>query len=340
LRIPGPRQSILGLFGGPGFLLAFLALAAVAAGIAYLATIGYPNAGGGARMALPVPDVPATAAPPYQSADATKLKPMPAIPVAKEIAVRVPVEEDLAPAILLAKHPPAAEAALIAGSADLPAWQRFARPSLAPKEARRLAVVVTGLGVDRLAAVRLITGAPPEVTLSFNPDVPDLADWIVAARAFGHEALIDVAMGSQDHLAAGGLVREFGVDQNLRQLETLLDRAPAIAGVAVSGGGNFMGDAAATQPILSHLQQRGLAIVGLSITAPLTIAADTIIAPGTAPDAIDEALRDAATLAERGGKAVTLMSAPEATHLLGDWYRATQERGEISLVPVSALVED
>ena len=338
MRIPGPRQSILGLFGGPGFLLVVVVIAALAIGIGYLATIGHPTAGGGARVELPASEVPVSAVPPYQSGDATSLKPMPAIPVAKEIAVRTPVEEDLSPAILLAKYPPAAGLALVAGGADLPAWRRFGRPSLTPIEARRFALVVTGLGEDRIATIRLITGAPPEITLSFSPDIPDLADWIGAARAYGHEALIDVAMGSQDHPAAGGLIREFGTDANLQQLDTLLDRAPAIAGVALSGSGNFLGDAAATQPILTHLQQRGLATIGLSITAPLTIAADRTVAAGATPAEIDQVLQEAADLAQRRGMVVTLIGAAEATHLLSDWYRTAEEQAEISLVPASALV--
>ncbi|MGH6891339.1 MAG: divergent polysaccharide deacetylase family protein [Dongiaceae bacterium] len=342
MRSPGSPQSAFGLLGGPGFLLALMLVAALAGGIAYLAISGRLSVFGGASLTLPGADVPAAPAaipdqpPPDSAAD---LKSMPAIPVPKEIALRVAIERDLSPGELLAKYPPDPDNRLSADSADLPAWQRFGRGSAISPEARRVALVVTGLGRDRVETVRAITGAPPEASLSFGADTADLADWIEAARAYGHEALLDVPLRSEDAPAVAGLALELAPAENLRRLDAMLESAPMIAGVAIAGGDSFLGDAAALEPILERLQTRGLAIVGLPVTAPLTIGADeTIPAQATRKD-IDKAMQSVTALARRRGVALAVVEASHAAYLFDGWYRATMERGEISLVPVSALVE-
>src|SRR5262249_47045195 len=138
---------------------------------------------GAATISLPAADVPEGQT--RRVTSSAQLQSMPAAPVAKESSVSVAIEEDLSPAELLERYPPDPNAILSPGT-DEPAWKRYGRASTVSRDARRVALVITGLGTNRTDTVRAITGAPPEASLSFAADATDLAAWIAAARAYGH----------------------------------------------------------------------------------------------------------------------------------------------------------
>ena len=137
-----------------------------------------------------------------------------------------------------------------------------------------------------------------------------------------------------------GLALQLGPEENLRRLDAMLARAPMIAGVAVTGGDSFLADGAALQPLLKRLQAEGLAVIGLPITAPLTIAADEIIAGYATQPAIEGAMQSVMALARRRGAALGTVNSSSAATLFPAWQRALIGRDEISLVPASALVEE
>jgi polysaccharide deacetylase 2 family uncharacterized protein YibQ len=343
LRSSGSPQSASGLFGGPGFLVVCLLVMGLAGGIAYFALTGGRGSVGPATISLPRADVPrAKSAASASSAPigAAQLQSMPAVPVAKEMTVGVAIEEDLSPAELLARYPPDPGAALSPGPATLPAWQRFGRESAISTQARRVALVITGLGRDRIDTVRAITGAPPEASLSFDGASADLAEWIAAARAYGHEALLDLSLQNDAASAGNGLALRLGPEENLRRLDAMLARAPMVAGVAVTGGDTFLADAAALQPLLKHLQAAGLAVAGVPVTAPFTIAADEIIAGQATQTDIGTSLQAVMALASRRGAALGIVDSSSTATLFPAWQRALIGRDEISLVPVTALVEE
>jgi hypothetical protein len=339
LRASGSPQSIFGLFGGPGFLVLCLLILGVAGAAAYLALSGRIGAAGRTTILMPGATVPRAPDPVAPEASGTPpLQSMPAAPVAKEITVGVAIEEDLSPAELLAKYPPDPAAALPAGAEGLPAWRRYGRQSTVSRDAPRVALVIAGLGRNRLDTVRAITGAAPEASLSFDGDPAELAAWIAAARAYGHEAFLDLPM---DGVAAeSGLDPALAPEENLRRLDAMLARAPMIAGVAVSGGDGFLADAAALQPILKHARSLGLAVIGLPVTAPLTVATDATIAADATQPAIERSIESAMALARRRGAALGVVDSTSAATLFPAWQRALVGRDEISLVPATALVEE
>jgi uncharacterized protein len=337
LRSSGSPQSIFGLFGGPGFLVICLLIVFIAGAIAYLALSGGHGTAGGATVSLPGGTVPQMQEP-STAAGGTQLQSMPAAPVAKESSVGFAIEEDLSPTELLAKYPPDPSAALEEGDGDMPAWQRFGRPSAVSPQAPRVALLITGLGRDRVDTVRAITGTPAETSLSFDSDTPDLSAWVAAARAYGHEALLDVPFDQT--ASADGLAVEQPPQENLRRLDALLARAPLAAGIAVSGGEAFLADAAALQPVMKHAQGLGLAVVGLPVTAPLTIAADEAIMGDATQSAIGRSVESVMGLAQRRGAALGVVDSTSAATLFPAWRRALVGRDEISLVPVTALVEE
>ena len=323
--------------GGPGFLVVCLLIVFIVGAIAYLALGGGHGTTGGATVSLPGSTVPQMQEP-STAAGGTQLQSMPAAPVAKEISVGFAIEEDLSPSELLAKYPPDPSAALAEGDGNLPAWQRFGRQSTVSPQAPRAALLITGLGRDRIDTVRAITGTPPETSLSFAADAPELSAWIAAARAYGHEALLDLPLDrptDPDGLAAGRPAEE-----NLRRLDAMLGRAPMVAGVAVSGSETFLADAAALQPILARAQELGLAVIGLPVTAPLTVGADERIVSDATQTAIGRSIETIMGLAQRRGAALGAVDSTSAATLVPAWRRALVGRDEISLVPVTAMVEE
>src|SRR3984885_6001362 len=73
-------------------------------------------------------------------------------------------------------------------------WQVYARPFDAPDTKPRVAVLLTGLGLSSAPTEAAINRLPPEVTLSFSPYAEHLGDWLQAARAAGHEVLLDLPL--------------------------------------------------------------------------------------------------------------------------------------------------
>ncbi|MBL9035594.1 MAG: divergent polysaccharide deacetylase family protein, partial [Rhodospirillaceae bacterium] len=186
---------------------------------------------------------------------------------------------------------------------------------------------------------------PPEVSLSFDPASAELEDWIAAARAYGHEALIDLHLGTTESLEAAPadagesrLLAELGPQENLRRLDATLARAPKAAGVAISITDAFLGDAAALTPILERLQAGGWIAVGLPVTAPLTVAADRVFPDQVAANALARDAMALRTLARQRGAALAIGPAEVAIGLAEDLARVGAS--EIVLVPASALVEN
>lgn len=358
MSISGPPRSSFGVFGGPGFILALLVALGIGGAVIYSVTSGRISPHGGASLSLP--DLgnsqgANSGAQPDSGANPGFLQPLQPMAAAGNPApapapakVQYPiVTEELSPAEFLAKYPPGPALALVdrtladrtaPGAAEA---ARYRRPSSPPLSARRLALVGTGLGLDRISTAQAILSTAPDVTLSFAAGSPNLAGWIDAARAYGHEALIDLQLGTSESLAAdagdSALLAELGPAENLRRLEAILARAPKAAGVVIEITDAFLGDAAALTPILERLQDGGWITVGLPVTAPLTVAADRVLDQSVSADAMAREARAIKGLAQRRGAALILGNAANAIALSQDWIGGGH--AEIALVPASALVE-
>lgn len=352
MAISGPPRSIFGLFGGPGFIVA-LALLLGAGIFVFYQTTGDRKTSSGATLSLPgnvAPPGPAVPPPANQAASdpASPLQTMP--PMAAQgteaaetepVTPVIEIDEDLSPAELLEQYPPDPALSLDAAEAA-PAPQPHRTGTLA--EAQRLAVVATGLGLDRALTAQTIITAPADVALSFGAGTEDLAGWIAAARAYGHEALVDLQLGAASGMRETDervLLAELGPAENLRRLDAILEAAPNATGVTIRITDSFLGDAAALTPILERLHAAGLIIVGLPVTAPRTIAADR-----TFDDKLESAGLSRETLAlkslvRRRGAALVLASPENAIALAHNWTQPSQDPAvELSLVPASSLVKD
>jgi polysaccharide deacetylase 2 family uncharacterized protein YibQ len=352
LAISGPPRSIFGLFGGPGFIFALLLLLGVGIFIAYQTTEDRGTKHG-AALSLPgdVAPIPAPPPPadPTATGPATPLETMPpmatqqsATPEAEPAAPVIEIDEDLSPAELLDEYPP--DPALSLDTAEAAALPPQPRRSGASPEAQRLAVVATGLGLDRALTAQTVITAPAEVALSFGAGTEDLTGWIEAARAYGHEALVDLQLGAANDVHETDervLLPELGPVENLRRLDAILAAAPKATGVTISITDSFLGDAAALTPILERLHAAGLIVVGLPVTAPRTSAADRVFHEQLVGGRVARETLALRGLVRQRGAALVLASPENAVALAHSWSRPSQNPAvELSLVPASSLVED
>jgi uncharacterized protein len=260
---------------------------------------------------------------------------------------------ELGPADLLAQGAALAARSLKDTQFDQPASRRFARPFSAPEGRPLLGLLVTGLGTDRAVTAAAIAGLPADVSLSFSPYAADLAEWITAARAFGHEALVDLPLQSKDRRDGGalGLVVGLNEDEAARRIEAIADAAPAVFGFAAEGGDALLLDDTATAMAMRAIAQRGLAFVDTS-DEPMSLAMATAPQLGLAAarggvrldarpsrSAIAERLAAAAEVAQEEGRALAVARAsPVAITVLADWLRRQGDQGPVP-APASAFLQ-
>jgi len=302
--------------------------------------------GGGADLA-PVPQPRTGAANP----GASDLSEMPAL-----VATGNGAPEswpDLSPADLLAQSSALGDRALKDTAFDQPPARRFARPFTAPEGKPLLGLLVTGLGIDRAVTAAAIAGLPADVSLSFSPTAPELGDWIAAARAFGHEALVDLPLQSKAKRDVGALGLLIGLNDNEtdRRIGAIADRAPSVFGFAGAGGDALLLDDTATATLAREIARLGLAFIDTS-GEPMSLALPAAREAGLAAarsqvtlderpsrTAITERLAAAAGLAQEEGRALAVAQASAVTvTVLADWLRRLGDQDPIP-APASALLQ-
>jgi len=223
--------------------------------------------------------------------------------------------------------------------------QAYARAALADGKPK-VALIIGGLGLNAKATHEAIEGLPPEVTLSFVPYADGLQGWIDAARAAGHEVLLEAPMEPKEYpqndpgpytLMADGQPAE-----TTRRLEWLLSRATGYFGVTNYLGSKFVQSPSAVAILASDLRARGLAFIDDGTAAQIggglpRASADRIVDDQLDGAAIDAQLTALETQASRSGKALGAGFAyPVTLQEAARWAGGLQGRG-YQLVPASAL---
>ncbi|MDX5365186.1 MAG: divergent polysaccharide deacetylase family protein [Alphaproteobacteria bacterium] len=235
-------------------------------------------------------------------------------------------------------------------------WQVYARPVPAGTQAdRRIALVVSGMGISESATAHAIETLPPEVTLSFAPYGSRLQEWIDKARAAGHEVLLELPMepfgypqndpGPHTLLTGGNTI------ENISRLEWLMSRFTGYAGVMNYQGARFTASSTALKPVLAALGARGLLYVdngasarslapALAREAGLpAVQATRIVDPVQNPEVIATALDVLSDVSAESGSAIGVASGfPVTVDALAQWAMKLKDEGYV-LVPVTALAE-
>ena len=300
----------------------WIALALAAAGVGALAALAVISPGGGGRpqIELPIP-------PPPVAVGAT---PDPAL-----------VEQ-------------AADGPLpIVASDGRQAWQVYARPFV-PTDARpRVAVVISGLGLDAETTRAAVERLPPAVSLGFSPYARDLPNWIAAARKAGHEVLLGLPMEPTDYPrqdpGPATLLSALEPAQNRARLRWTMSRGTDYVGLVAIMGGRFAANRPNLEPVLDELKKRGLMFLdnhaadasvagelGRDLGMAWAVADRRLDGEATAA-AIDQSLTDLETVAVKEGSALGLGTVNPLTveHVVA-WVPTLEKKG-LAFAPATGI---
>lgn len=243
----------------------------------------------------------------------------------------------------------------ISGTGETPftAYRHPLPAGLSPDEPR-IALVVSGLGINEQGSLDAIDQLPDVVTLGFAPYGRSLATTVAAARTAGHEVMLEVPLEPFDYpqndpgphtLLTGDTPRS-----NLDKLFWLMARFGGYFGVLNNMGARFTASAADFSPIMEEFGARGVGYLddgasNRSTAAQLAGAnkvpfarANLMVDANPSRASILSALASLESQAMESGSAIGIVSAlPISVQTVTEWAQDLQSRG-IALVPVSALM--
>jgi polysaccharide deacetylase 2 family uncharacterized protein YibQ len=237
-------------------------------------------------------------------------------------------------------------------------FSAYSRPSVSAAAAAgkpRIAIIVTGLGINLSGTLDTIAALPDTTTLAFAPYGKSLERTVGAARAEGHEIFLEVPLEPFDYpendpgpdtLLTGQAPRD-----NMDKLYRVMGKFGGYAGLINNMGARFTASGADFGPMMEELGARGLGYIddgssNRSLAPQLAQAnrvpfarADGMIDANPARAPILEALAQLEAKAQRNGQAIGLIAAlPVSVQTVAEWAREAESRGFL-LVPASALMQ-
>ena len=217
----------------------------------------------------------------------------------------------------------------------------------------KIAILLGGMGLNAKLTQKAINDLPGDISFGFAPYGQSLQADVNAARAKGHEVMLQLPMEPVGYPGNSPgprtLLADSTAEENLTSLHWLMARFAGFTGITNYMGGRFLASPEALQPVMAELKKRGLvyledATVSVSVTPAAAKAAGlpmrrASIIIDAAPDAasIADALAQLEKEAETNGYAVGTGAGLEVTiDTLMDWTKDLQQKG-ILLVPVSAV---
>lgn len=242
-------------------------------------------------------------------------------------------------------------------ASGLTPFATYARPAGEALASGRpmVGLIVTGLGINEQGSLDAIDQLPDETTLAFAPYGKTLTTTVAAARAAGHEVLLEIPLEPfdfpQNDPGPQTLLTGEEPRANLQKLFWLMSRFGGYVGVINNMGARFTASAADFSPIMEELGARGLGYVddgssNRSVAGQLAAGnkvpfsrADINIDANPSRASILEALASLEAKAVENGRAIGIVSAlPISVAAVAEWSRELQARG-IELVPASALMK-
>ncbi|QQR36722.1 divergent polysaccharide deacetylase family protein [Devosia oryziradicis] len=219
----------------------------------------------------------------------------------------------------------------------------------------RIAIVVTGLGINEQGSLDAIDALPDETTLAFAPYGKTLTTTVAAARAAGHEVLLEIPLEPfdfpQNDPGPQTLLTGEPPRSNLDKLFWLMARFGGYVGVINNMGARFTASAVDFSPVMEELGTRGLGYLddgssNRSLAQQLAEGnkvpfsrADLTIDANPSRQSILAALASLEAKALENGQAIGIVSAlPISVAAIAEWARELETKG-IMLVPASALMK-
>ncbi|MET0439199.1 MAG: divergent polysaccharide deacetylase family protein [Devosia sp.] len=219
----------------------------------------------------------------------------------------------------------------------------------------RIALIVTGLGINEQGSLDAIAQLPDLVTLAFAPYGKALQNTVTVARGGGHEVMLEVPLEPFDFpqndpgphtLLTGEAPRD-----NLEKLFWLMARFGGYFGIINNMGARFTASAGDFGPVMEELGARGVGYIddgssNRSVSAQLASAnkvpyarASMLIDANPARSSILSALDSLEAEAVEHGSAIGIVSAlPISIQAVSEWSAGLDSKG-IALVPASALMQ-
>ncbi|SEQ26214.1 hypothetical protein SAMN05428969_2455 [Devosia sp. YR412] len=219
----------------------------------------------------------------------------------------------------------------------------------------KVSIIVTGLGINEQGSLDAIDQLPDDVSLAFAPYGKTLTTTVAAARAAGHEVLLEIPLEPfdfpQNDPGPQTLLTGEPTRANLDKLFWLMSRFGGYAGVINNMGARFTASAADFSPVMEELGARGLGYIddgssNRSLAPQLAEGnkvpfsrADLVIDTNPSRQAILQALASLEAKALENGHAIGIVSAlPISVTAISEWSRDLEAKG-IALVPASALMK-
>jgi len=329
------------------------------------APVPLPTAPPEAPPPVPVPEPPVAAPPPPATAALAPPAPpplprRPATPVltappAQPQATIVASATPLAPApdAALQEAGPFGPLPMVGRDGREP-WRAYARPFTDPHVQPRIALVVGALGLNEAATEAAIQRLPPDVTLAFMPYARELPRWIAAARAAGHEVMLNLPMEPErfPDVDPGpqALMLALTPTENIARLDWIMARGTGYVGLASHMGSRVLASEDTLRPALRELKRRGLLFVdsrssqksvGMALARDMGLPAarnDTFIDNEVSRAAIDARLDELEKVAKLNGATLGMgFGYPLTIDRIVDWSATLKGKGLI-LAPVSAVV--
>lgn len=227
-------------------------------------------------------------------------------------------------------------------------WQHYGRPFVRTGNAPIIAIVVTGLGQNKNAS-ELAAGLPPDISLSFSPYARDAQIWINAARAQGHEALLDLPAEPENFPATDpgplALLSVNAAEENIHRLRQLMASGIGTVGFSLPASEIFTAQKEQLKLLNEQLAPRGLLLfAGGRQKAPEGsgmpfLQADYIIDNEPTAPAVTKQLAALEALALSRGYAIGISgNYPVSLKEIARWAEGLSQRG-FQLAPLSALAK-
>ena len=232
-------------------------------------------------------------------------------------------------------------------------WQVYARPFDAKEARPRIALIITGLGLDKTLSQSALDRLPGTITFGFDPYAADVKSNLANARNLGHEALLDLPLEPLDYPRQDPgpltLLTSLDATQNADRLAKLMGKASGYVGFVAIMGARFEAENTSLLPVLENLKRRGLMFADdkapdQSPVAPIATqmklawaAGNSVIDSESDPTAIDQALAGLETSAKRGGAALGIAAlSPALLDRVAVWLGGLDRKGVV-LAPASAV---
>ena len=242
----------------------------------------------------------------------------------------------------------------VIGSDGTKPWRFYSKPFERKRNQPMVAIIISGLGQIRTTTEDALK-LHEYFTVSFSPYVQDVFSWNAAARASGHEMLVDLPLQPTTYPAADpgphGLLLEKGQSDVEKHLQWLMARFPTSMGFLTPQSDAFTSNEEAFRFLMQSLANRGLLLVmgheplkkesreQIDASQKTIVIGDLLLDEDLSASSIQSRLSQLEDLAKKHGYAIGIAQPyPITIEQLRLWSEALAEKNVI-LVPVSAIAK-